>query len=81
MKIGIPTETHSNEPRVAATPDSVRKLVALGTTCLVQSGAGSSAYYLDEEYQEAGATIQIERPHLAVTSYSRCAALQRKRLR
>ena len=57
MKIGIPTEVLPNEPRVAATPDSVRKLIALGASCLVQSGAGAEAYYLDEEYQEAGATI------------------------
>ena len=57
MKIGIPTETLNNEPRVAATPDSVRKLTALGASCLVQSGAGKSSYYLDEEYKEAGASI------------------------
>jgi NAD(P) transhydrogenase subunit alpha len=57
MNIGIPLETHSNEPRVAATPDSVRRLTALGVECHVESGAGNSASYLDEEYKDAGATI------------------------
>ncbi len=57
MKLGIPREIHEHEHRVAATPKSVRKLIALGHEVLVESGAGSAAQYSDAAYLEAGATI------------------------
>ncbi|MFT5533171.1 MAG: NAD(P) transhydrogenase subunit alpha [Burkholderiaceae bacterium] len=57
MKIGIPAETRNGETRVAATPETVKKLVAAKHTVVVQSGAGVSASVTDESYVAAGATI------------------------
>jgi NAD(P) transhydrogenase subunit alpha len=57
MKIGIPRERRPHELRVAATPDSVKKLIALGADVLVEAGAGEGAAYTDEAYRAAGATI------------------------
>ena len=56
-KIGIPTEIHPGERRVAATPQTVLKLKKLGFDVAVQSGAGNEISASDAEYQEAGATI------------------------
>jgi len=57
MKIGVPTETRSTETRVAATPETVKKLVAARHEVMVQSGAGVSASVPDEAFVAAGATI------------------------
>jgi NAD(P) transhydrogenase subunit alpha len=57
MQIGIPAETRSGETRVAATPETIKKLIAAGHTVLVQSGAGLSASMPDGEYAAAGAAI------------------------
>src|SRR5688572_19805141 len=57
MKIGIPRERRPHELRVAATPDSVKKLIALGAEMLVEAGAGEGSAYTDEAYRTAGATI------------------------
>ena len=58
MKLGIPAETRPNETRVAATPETVKKLTASGKlSVLVQSGAGMRASVPDEQYAAAGATI------------------------
>ena len=58
MQIGIPAETRPGETRVAATPETVKKLAAGGRhTLLVQSGAGVAASVPDSEYQAAGAKI------------------------
>ncbi len=58
MKIGIPAETRDGETRVAATPETVKKLTATKHhTVLVQAGAGSSASITDTQFAEAGATI------------------------
>lgn len=57
MKLAILTETADRETRVAATPDSVKKLAALGHSILIQSGAGLRAGYTDDAYLEAGAQI------------------------
>jgi H+-translocating NAD(P) transhydrogenase subunit alpha len=58
MRIGIPGETRAGEHRVAATPETVKKLGAGGKHQLfVQSGAGLSASVPDADYQAAGATI------------------------
>jgi len=54
--IGIVTE-QSNESRVAATPDTVKKLIALGYDVVVESGAGVRASFLDDAYLEAGASV------------------------
>ena len=58
MNIGIPAETRPGETRVAATPETVKKLAAGGRhALLVQSGAGVAASVPDSEYQAAGAKI------------------------
>ena len=57
MRVGIPTEVHPGERRVAATPDTVGKLIKLGFDVSVQAGAGSGAKLDDSAYEEAGATI------------------------
>jgi len=58
VQIGVPAEIETGEKRVAATPETVKKLVAGGHhTVLVQAGAGDSASVPDSEYAAAGATI------------------------
>ena len=56
MKIGIPAETRSGETRVAATPETVKKLAAKHQI-IVQAGAGLMASVIDDAYVAAGATI------------------------
>ncbi|MDQ6884447.1 MAG: Re/Si-specific NAD(P)(+) transhydrogenase subunit alpha [Candidatus Dormibacteraeota bacterium] len=57
MKVGVPKETSAGERRVGLVPDGVTKLIAAGLQVSVQAGAGSEAFYTDEAYQKAGATI------------------------
>ena len=57
MQIGIPRETAAGETRVAATPETVKKLKAQGHTLLVESAAGLAAAVTDEAYAAAGAEI------------------------
>ncbi len=57
MRIGIPAETRPGETRVAATPETVKKLVAAGHQVTVQSGAGVAASITDDAYVAAGATL------------------------
>ena len=57
MQIGVPAETTAGETRVAATPETVKKLKTLGHTLHVQSGAGIAASVTDEAYIAAGAEI------------------------
>ena len=55
--IGVPKEIYENEARVAATPDTVKKLQKLGFEILIQSGAGEAANFTDEAYEKAGCKI------------------------
>jgi NAD(P) transhydrogenase subunit alpha len=57
MKIAILKERRPHETRVAATPETVKKLMALGAEVTVETGAGIAAAYTDAAYGEAGATI------------------------
>lgn len=57
MKIAVSRESDEGESRVAAIPDSVKKLVGAGNDVVVESGAGVSAGFPDSQYTEAGATI------------------------
>ncbi len=57
MQIGIPTETVVGESRIAATPETVKKLVSAGHTVLIQRGAGVKAAYIDSAYEQVGATL------------------------
>ncbi|MBL8918567.1 MAG: Re/Si-specific NAD(P)(+) transhydrogenase subunit alpha [Myxococcaceae bacterium] len=55
--IGVPKETLPGERRVAATPESVKKLSQRGLSLHVEKGAGLEAGYSDAAYAEAGATV------------------------
>ena len=58
MKIAILKERRLHETRVAATPETVKKLKALGAEeIVIEAGAGVAAAYTDEAYAEAGAMI------------------------
>jgi NAD(P) transhydrogenase subunit alpha len=56
MRIGVPAETRAGETRVAATPETVKKLAAK-CEMRIQKGAGAQASYPDAEYEKAGAKI------------------------
>ncbi|RWM71386.1 MULTISPECIES: Re/Si-specific NAD(P)(+) transhydrogenase subunit alpha [Mesorhizobium] len=55
--IFIPRELDANEPRVAASPDTVKRLAGLGFNVIVESGAGTASRIPDEEFGKAGAVI------------------------
>jgi NAD(P) transhydrogenase subunit alpha len=57
MIIAIPKERRAGETRVAATPETVKKLKGLGLDIRLESGAGAAARISDSDYQAAGATI------------------------
>ncbi|TCD11389.1 Re/Si-specific NAD(P)(+) transhydrogenase subunit alpha [Oricola cellulosilytica] len=57
ITIFVPRESGADEPRVAASPDSVKKLTGLGCSVLVERGAGEMSRISDEEYDKAGAKI------------------------
>ena len=58
MQIGIIKETAAGETRVAATPETVKKMAAIpGITVVIESGAGAASSLLDAAYATAGATI------------------------
>jgi NAD(P) transhydrogenase subunit alpha len=58
--VAITKERRANETRVAATPDSVKKLIGLGLKVIVEAGAGAHAYISDAEYEAAGATMAAD---------------------
>ncbi len=57
MKITVLKETEAGEPRVAASPETVKKFVAAGASVAVEAGAGAGSAISDGEYKDAGATI------------------------
>ena len=57
MRLAVLKETAAAETRVAATPETVKKLIALGTTVAIQAGAGSAASIADADFAAAGAEI------------------------
>lgn len=57
LKLAVLKETESFEKRVAATPETVKKLIAKGFAITIERGAGENSSYPDTEYQNAGATI------------------------
>ena len=57
MKIAIPAEHDADEPRVSATPETVKKLIALGADIVVERGAGLHSGILDADYEAAGASL------------------------
>ena len=58
MKIAVAKETREGETRVAMVPELVGKLTGLGCEVAVEPGAGEQADYADQEYVEAGATVE-----------------------
>ncbi len=57
MQIGIPAETVVGENRVAATPETVKKLISAGHSVIIERGAGVKAAYIDSAYEQVGAKI------------------------
>jgi NAD(P) transhydrogenase subunit alpha len=60
MKIAIAGEIDSAEPRVAGTPETVKKFMALGAEVAVEPGAGIKSGIPDSEFQGAGATVTAD---------------------
>jgi NAD(P) transhydrogenase subunit alpha len=56
-RIAILKERAPGETRVAATPETVRKLVDLGAQVAIERSAGAAAYFLDDDYAQAGAEV------------------------
>ncbi len=61
LRIAVLHETAAGEARVAATPETVKKLIALGATLAVERGAGAAAGIADGDYEQAGAQV-ADRP-------------------
>jgi NAD(P) transhydrogenase subunit alpha len=57
VRIAVSRETEAGEPRVAATPETVRKLKALGAEVAVAPGAGAGSGIPDADFEAAGATV------------------------
>jgi NAD(P) transhydrogenase subunit alpha len=60
MKIAIAKEIDAAEPRVAATPDTVKKFKTLGIDVAIEPGAGIKSGLLDADYEAAGATVSTD---------------------
>ena len=60
MKIAIAKEVDAAEPRVAATPDTVKKFKALGIDVAIEPGAGIKSGLLDADYEAAGAVVSAD---------------------
>jgi NAD(P) transhydrogenase subunit alpha len=65
MKIAVLKETRPGETRIALAPESCKKLIKIGYTIGIESGAGAAAYYPDAAYQDAGATVEADAAALA----------------
>jgi proton-translocating NAD(P)+ transhydrogenase subunit alpha len=68
MRIGVPKESAAGEKRVATVPEVVEKLVKLGFTVAVESGAGDAANFADDTYRAAGAEVVGTAAELWATS-------------
>ncbi len=64
MRIGIPTETHDGEKRVAVTPDVAVHMQKLGFSIAIESGAGETASFSDDAYRDAGVDVVADRRSL-----------------
>lgn len=64
MQITVLKETLSDESRVALTPESVKKLIALKASVAVEHDAGNNAGASDADYEAAGASVSSDRPSL-----------------
>lgn len=75
VKLAVPKETRPGERRVAVVPDVVRRFAGKGWEVRVQSGAGASAYFTDDSYREAEATV-AQGPAEALANASLIAKVQ-----
>jgi NAD(P) transhydrogenase subunit alpha len=57
MKIAVLKERRPNETRVAASPETIKKMVGMGLDLVVESGAGDASSFSDDAYKQAGASI------------------------
>lgn len=57
LTLGIPKETYSLEKRVAATPETVQKLIKPGFTVLIEKDAGLASHFNNSEYEQMGAKV------------------------
>jgi H+-translocating NAD(P) transhydrogenase subunit alpha len=57
MKVAVAAEVDAGEPRVAATPETVKKMIGLGAEVAVEPGAGIKSGVLDADFAAAGATV------------------------
>ena len=64
MKVAVPKETHPDETRVALSPETAKKLCALGLDVDVECGAGACAGFTDADYEAAGARLAGDRAAL-----------------
>jgi H+-translocating NAD(P) transhydrogenase subunit alpha len=60
MKIAVAAEVEAGEPRVAATPETVKKMLSLGAEVAVEPGAGVKSGILDQDFTAAGATVSAD---------------------
>jgi NAD(P) transhydrogenase subunit alpha len=60
MKVAVAAEVEAGEPRVAATPETVKKITALGADVAIEPGAGVKAGILDADYAAAGAAVTAD---------------------
>jgi H+-translocating NAD(P) transhydrogenase subunit alpha len=87
MKVAVVAEADTDEPRVAATPETVKKMIGLGAEVGVEPGAGIKSSIADAEYSAAGAAIasdavdgadvvlMVRRPQRALLSRCKRGAL------
>jgi NAD(P) transhydrogenase subunit alpha len=87
MKVAVVAERDSGEPRVAATPETVKKMLSLGAEVAVEPGAGGRSGILDADYAAAGATVnanavdgadivlKVRRPQTAELSHLKRGAI------
>jgi proton-translocating NAD(P)+ transhydrogenase subunit alpha len=60
MKVAVAAEVDAGEPRVAATPETIKKITALGAEVAVEPGAGVKSGVLDADYAAAGASVTAD---------------------
>ena len=61
MLIGVPKETWQGELRAALVPQNAKKLIAAGFEIVIESGVGEPAGFLDQDYVDAGVSVQGDR--------------------
>ena len=60
VKVFVPKESRAGETRVAATPESVKKMIGAGLEVTIESGAGSGSHIQDDRYESAGVAIATD---------------------